>query len=62
MLILQLLVPVVLVVVAVLIFLAARGSMGRSPLQDQQDAEWRAMRDERRREEDCSSSRWVVCT
>ncbi|MDK8171672.1 hypothetical protein QP735_03935 [Curtobacterium citreum] len=49
MLILQLLVPVVLVVVAVLIFLAARGSMGRSPLQDQQDAEWRAMRDERRR-------------
>jgi hypothetical protein len=49
MLILQLLVPVVLIVVAVLIFLAARGSMSRSPLQDQQDAEWRARRDERRR-------------
>jgi hypothetical protein len=49
MLFLQFLVPVVLVVVAVLIFLAARGSMGRSPLQDQQDAEWRARRHERRR-------------
>jgi len=49
MLLLQFLVPVVLVVVVVLIFLAARGSVGRSPLQDQQDAEWRALRDERRR-------------
>lgn len=46
---LQFLVPVALIVVVVLIFLAARGSMGRSPLQDQQDAEWRARRDERRR-------------
>lgn len=49
MVLLQFLVPVVLVVVAVLVFLAARGSMGRSPLQAQQDAEWRARRDERRR-------------
>jgi hypothetical protein len=49
MLFLQIMVPVVLVFVAVMIFLAARGSMGRTPLQDQQDAEWRARRDERRR-------------
>ncbi|MGU3410641.1 hypothetical protein ACLBWP_11080 [Microbacterium sp. M1A1_1b] len=46
------LVPVVLVLVVVMILLAVHGSMQRSPLQDQQDAEWRARRAARKRERD----------
>ncbi|MGN6408932.1 MAG: hypothetical protein ACTHMH_11335 [Curtobacterium sp.] len=38
------LVPVVLVLVVLMIVLAARGSMQKSPIQEQQDAEARARR------------------
>ncbi|MCJ1715245.1 hypothetical protein [Curtobacterium sp. VKM Ac-2922] len=41
---LSFLVPIVLILVVVMILLAVHGSMQRSPLQDQQDAEWRARR------------------
>ncbi|WP_439693865.1 hypothetical protein ACRQ4B_06450 [Curtobacterium sp. SP.BCo] len=42
------LIPVVLVIVALLIVFAIAGSMRKSPLQEQQDAQARARREQRR--------------